>query len=131
MFTTRFDRVGMEPSPTVVTSALLAGLPLRLDPPTIFLIGYVLAWLWATVNAFRPKTRFLRAWRACAVVLTAGLSMLLASFFIGSSLDEQGYLHEPFFLIALGSLLSLAGLGLAVLLGLCTVVSRLISSRGN
>lgn len=110
---------------------LIAELPFRVSLPILFQIGYVVAWLFATANAFRPRVRFLRAWRVCAIVLTIGLSMLLGSRLIGGSLDERGVLHEPFALVALGSLISLAGLAVAILLALITLGCRIFSLRAG
>lgn len=110
---------------------LIAAMPFRVDLPTLFQIGYVLAWIFATATAFRPRVRFLRAWRVCAIVLTIGLSMLLGSRLIGGSLDEQGVLHEPFALVALGSLISLAGLASALLLALITLGCRIVAHRSG
>lgn len=106
---------------------LVAESPLRMDWPTLFGMGYVLTWLLAVVIAFRPQVRFLRAWRGCAILLSMGLSMLLASRLSGGSLDDQGVLHEPFFLVGLGSLLSLGGLGFALLLVLFNLGGRIVA----
>lgn len=110
---------------------MIAEMPFRVNLPMLFQIGYVIAWLFAIANAFRPKVRFLRAWRACAVMLTIGLSMLLGSRLIGGTLDERGVLHESFALVALGSLISLAGLALVLLLGLFTIVARIAALRSG
>jgi len=110
---------------------LIAEMPFRVYLPTLFQIGYVLAWLFATANAFRPRVRFLCAWRVCAIVMTIGLSMLLGSRLIGGSLDERGVLHEPFALVALGSLISLAGLAFALLLALITLGCRIAAHRAG
>ena len=110
---------------------LIAEMPFRLDLPALFMIGYVLAWLLATTHAFRPGVKFVRAWRVFAVVLSIGLSMLLGARFIGGSLDAQGVLHEPFFLVRAGSRVCLAGLGMAILLGLFNLVSKIVAHHSR
>ncbi|MBP6784578.1 MAG: DUF3955 domain-containing protein [Verrucomicrobiales bacterium] len=115
----------------VAIAGLIAEMPFRLDLPALFMIGYVLAWLLATTHAFRPGVKFVRAWRVFAVVLSIGLSMLLGARFIGGSLDAQGVLHEPFFLVAIGSLVCLAGLGMAILLGLFNLVSKIVAHHSR
>jgi hypothetical protein len=108
---------------------LIAEVPYCVDLPMLFQVGYVVAWLFAIANAFRPRVRFLGAWRVRAVVLTIGLSMLLGSRFLGGPLDEHVVPHEPFALVALGSLISLAGLGFARLLALVTLECRIVALR--
>ncbi|WP_238719646.1 DUF3955 domain-containing protein [Nitratireductor alexandrii] len=56
------------------------------------------------------------------VLLVAGLACLVAFRLIGSDVDENGILREPFFLLPIGSLLVLVGF--AGLAGMA--VSRLL-----
>ena len=87
-------------------------------------LGYLASWIVATRHALKPATRHLRSWRVAAILLTLGLASLLAAQRIGSSIDSDGFLHEPFFLIGSGSLLSLAGSALALLLLLRRLFSK-------
>ena len=78
--------------------------------PLLFFAGSLLCWLLALRNAVvLPGGTGRTGWVLGAVLLTAGLAALAAARYIGSSLDSDGFLHEPFFLIGGGSLLSLAG----------------------
>ncbi|MCX6848350.1 MAG: DUF3955 domain-containing protein [Verrucomicrobia bacterium] len=77
--------------------------------PYLFFIGYLACWILAMRNPLKSQVRNRGAWRFTAVLLTVGLASLLAARCIGSSIDKDGYLQEPFFLIGGGSLLSLAG----------------------
>ena len=52
----------------------------------------------------------------CGVFLMGlGVASFMAFSLIGSTLDEEGFLHEPFPLLPLGYLLLLAGAGVAIL----------------
>jgi len=95
---------------------------MNLTNPIVF--AYLASWLHATRNALTPTVRRLRAWRVAAVLLTIGLTALTAAEMIGFYLDKDGFLHEPFFLIGSGSLLSLAGLGITLLLLVLCFFSR-------
>ena len=78
--------------------------------PLLFFAGSLLCWLLALRNAVvLPGGTGRTGWVLGAVLLTAGLAALAAARYIGSSLDSDGYLQEPFFLIGGGSLLNLAG----------------------
>lgn len=50
-----------------------------------------------------------------ALLILAGLGCFLAFNLVGSTLDAQGMLHEPFALLPLGNLLIFMGLGLGLL----------------
>lgn len=50
-----------------------------------------------------------------ALLILAGLGCFLAFNLMGSTLDAQGMLHEPFALLPLGYLLIFMGLGLGLL----------------
>lgn len=50
-----------------------------------------------------------------ALLILAGLGCFLAFNLVGSTLDAQGMLHEPFALLPLGYLLIFMGLGLDLL----------------
>ena len=54
----------------------------------------------------------------------AGIGGLLLFQIIGSTIDEDGILHEPFFLIPVSYLLMVLGFGGAALLGLRHVLRR-------
>lgn len=84
--------------------------------PDLFFIAFVACWILAIRNVFFAKPQHPRTWRTTAALLTIGLSSVTAAYFIGSSVDEQGFLHEPFFLIGGGSLLNLAGMILTFIL---------------
>lgn len=88
-------------------------------------LAYLASWILSTRNALTPTVRNQRVWRVAAVLLTIGLTALTAAQMIGSSLDKDGFLHEPFYLIGSGSLLSLAGSGITFLLVLLGLFSRL------
>lgn len=90
-------------------------------------LAYLASWLLSTRNALTPTVRRRRAWRVAAVLLTIGLTALTAAQMIGFYLDQDGFLHEPFFLIGSGSLLSLAGSGITLLLLLLGLFSRLFA----
>jgi len=77
--------------------------------PYLFFIGYLACWILATRNAMKSQVRNRGGWRFTAVLLTAGLGALFAARCIGSSLDAEGFVQEPFFLIGGGSLLCVAG----------------------
>ncbi len=53
------------------------------------------------------------------ILISMGLGAVFAPLLIGSHLDEDGNLHEPFVLIRLGYFL--------ITLGICSIVVRLIS----
>ncbi|MFD0326089.1 MULTISPECIES: DUF3955 domain-containing protein [Lysobacter] len=55
-------------------------------------------------------------------LLALGGGCLLAFGLIGSTIDEQGFLHEPFALLPIGWLLIFAGALLAILAGLRTLL---------
>ena len=92
--------------------------------PNLFFIGYLASWILATRNALTAKVRHLWAWRVSAILLTVGLASLFAARRIGSSIDKDGFLHEPFFLIGSGSLLSLTGMCLTFALLLRGLFSK-------
>lgn len=119
------------PLPSTGITAVLAALPLQLDQPTLWQIGFVLSWLLAVTNSFRPRVSFRRAWRVAATLLTIGLSLLVTFCSLGSTIDEQGFLHEPFPLLAIGSLLSFTGLVLAFLLALATGARKIAAHCAN
>ena len=84
--------------------------------PDLFFIAFVACWILALRNVFFAKPRHPRTWRTTAVLLTIGLSFVIAAQLIGSSVDHEGILREPFFLVGSGSLLNLAGLSLTFVL---------------
>jgi len=49
------------PGTPLPRAPLIVELPFRVDLPTLFQIGYVPSWIFATATAFRPRVRFLRA----------------------------------------------------------------------
>jgi hypothetical protein len=57
----------------------------------------------------------------CYVLIILGLSSLLSFFLIGSSLDENNIVHEPFGIIATGLFLTLIGL-LGVFYKICLAI---------
>ena len=87
-------------------------------------IGYLVSWILATRNALKSQVRSRGVWRFTAVVLTVGLGALVAAQCIGSSLDAEGFLQEPFFLIGGGTLLCLAGSCLTLGLLVCGLFCR-------
>lgn len=50
-----------------------------------------------------------------ALLILAGLGCFLAFNLLGSTLDAQGFLHEPFALLPLGYLLLFTGMVLTVI----------------
>lgn len=54
----------------------------------------------------------------------AGIGCVIAFRMIGQTIDQNGVLHEPFFLAPIGSLLLLIGFGGAALLGLWRLLRR-------
>ncbi len=50
-----------------------------------------------------------------ALLILAGLGYFLAFNLLGSTLDAQGFLHEPFALLPLGYLLLFTGMVLTVI----------------
>ncbi|AUZ81046.1 DUF3955 domain-containing protein [Aeromonas caviae] len=50
-----------------------------------------------------------------ALLILAGLGCFLAFNLLGSTLDAQGFLHEPFALLPLGYLLLFTGMALSLL----------------
>ena len=86
-------------------------------------------WIVATGCSVQRNMRNLVAWRLSAVVLTVGFSFLTAAKLIGSSIDSEGFLHEPFFLIGSGSLLVLAGSCVALLLLLIAGIRKMYLQR--
>lgn len=84
--------------------------------PNLFFLTFVLCWLLALRNSFLARPRHPRTWRTTAALLTIGLSLVTLAKWIGSTVDQQGLLHEPFFLIGSGSLLNLAGMSLTIVL---------------
>lgn len=67
--------------------------------------------LWFAVN----DKSYRRWWTISAALLLLGIACFIGVGLIGSHIDKDGFLHEPFALIPIGYLLSLAGL-LSVLL---------------
>ncbi len=55
-----------------------------------------------------------KSYKLALFLLSAGLASFVLFKIIGSSLDEQGILHEPFFLVPIGYLL--VGLGCLILI---------------
>lgn len=53
--------------------------------------------------------------RIGVLLMVMGVGSFMAFSLIGSSLDKQGFLHEPFALLPLGYLLLLTGAGLTFL----------------
>lgn len=81
-----------------------------MDFSLLFFAGCILCWVLAVRNTVvRPAGTGRTGWLVGAVLLTVGLAALAAAQYVGSSLDHEGYLQEPFFLIGGGSLLNLAG----------------------
>jgi|GEM_PF-2506931 len=97
----------------------------------LLFIGYLASWILATRNAVKSQVRSRGVWRFTAVLLTVGLGALIAARCIGSSLDAEGFLQEPFFLIGGGSLLSLAGSCLTLGLLLHGLFGRREGQRGS
>lgn len=84
--------------------------------PNLFFLAFVLCWFLALRITLFARPRHPRTWRTTTVLLTIGLSLVTSAKWIGSTVDEQGFLHEPFFLIGSGSLLNLAGMILTIVL---------------
>jgi hypothetical protein len=95
--------------------------------PFLLIASYLISWIFAIRNAWNAKARHRRAWGVSAVLLSIGLLLLGAFRVIGSSVDEQGVLHEAFPLLALGSLICVAGVGMTLLLGLWNLLLRIAS----
>jgi hypothetical protein len=95
--------------------------------PYLLIASYLISWIFAIGNACNAKARHRRAWGVSVVLLSIGLSMLGAFHLIGSSVDEKGVLREAFPLIALGSLICVAGVGMTLLLGLWNLLRRIAS----
>lgn len=70
---------------------------------------------------FRAKEHLLY-WRICTALLWSGVFCFLAKFQIETTLDTNGFLHEPFALIPLGYLF----LFLGVLGGLLRILTDLL-----
>jgi hypothetical protein len=64
------------------------------------------------------------------IIGCAGLACGLAYNVIGSRIDAYGHVEEPFFLIPVGLLLSLAGFGGMALVGIWRA-ARLLLKRGQ
>ena len=99
--------------------------------PNLFVVSYLLAWILAIRNTFHSQVKRRSAWRVSAILLSIGLSMILAFCLIGSTVDEEGILHEEFPLIALGSLFSLAGLCVTLVLMLINLLGKIITYLGR
>ena len=78
-------------------------------PLDLLTTGYLVCWILSTRYALMRGGRNRRVWGFAAGMLTVGLCSLAAAWCIGSHLDSEGFLVEPFFLIGGGALLSLAG----------------------
>lgn len=63
------------------------------------------------------------------VLLTLGGGCLLAFAAIGSTIDEHGFLHEPFGLLPIGGLLIVCG-GVAAIVAAIRAVRRKRGTRG-
>lgn len=98
--------------------------PGRMIHPNLFIISYLVSWIMVTRNAFRSNGRDHGVWRGSAILLSVGLSLLLAFRMIGSKIDESGVLQEPFPLLALGSLFCLAGVCVTMLLALVFLLRK-------
>ncbi|NRE31737.1 DUF3955 domain-containing protein [Burkholderia pseudomallei] len=59
----------------------------------------------ATIVAVVSDTHGSRYWKVCACFILAGFICWLAFVVIGSKVDSQGVLHEPFVLIPAGWLM--------------------------
>lgn len=82
-------------------------------------------------NVLKSTVRNRGVWRLAVVMVTVGLGELLAARCIGSSLDAEGFLKEPFFLIGTGSLLALGGSCLALGLWLRGLFGRGVVQGGK
>lgn len=69
-----------------------------------------------------PCTR--RLLKIAAALALPGAASLAAFALIGSEVDAQGVLHEPFFLLPMGWALLLAGLLCAASAGVCVLFRR-------
>ena len=63
----------------------------------------------------------------CLVILILGVACLSSFELIGSTIDDKGFLHEPFFLVIIGWFL--VGLGTIGLILCCIIYSYLGSPR--
>jgi hypothetical protein len=77
--------------------------------PILLCTGYLACWILSTRNALVSGARNRGVWIFTALLLTVGASSLFAAWCIGSHLDHEGVLQEPFYLIGGGTLLCLAG----------------------
>ena len=78
------------------------------------------------------KKRLLNTLGACgALFLAFGVACLFMFKSIGSTLDEQGVLHEPFPLLPIGWLFILGGIGSLLVYGIARIVHALMSRRIN
>ncbi len=57
----------------------------------------------------------------CYIIIMLGLSCLLAFFLVGSEVDENGILREPFILLPIGGFLSIIGT-LGAFLKICSII---------
>jgi hypothetical protein len=58
------------------------------------------------------------------VLLATGLASLLGYFWLGASIDSQGFVHEPFFLLPIGYGLIAVGTLLCIIGGIRIVAVR-------
>ena len=76
------------------------------------------------------KKRLLNTLGACgALFLAFGGACLFMFKSIGSTLDEQGVLHEPFPLLPIGWLFILGGIGSLLVYGIARIIHALMSRR--
>ncbi|WP_246189190.1 DUF3955 domain-containing protein [Pandoraea anapnoica] len=65
-----------------------------------------------------------RYWTVCACFILAGFSCWIAFAAIGSEVDAQGVLHEPFALVPVGLLMVVAGVIGSLVRGTVTLYRR-------
>lgn len=70
----------------------------------------VLMTIVATIQSFRRRERPVLWWRVAAVMFWLAVTCIVGFAVIGTHIDAQGMVHEPFALLPLGYLAMLAGL---------------------
>jgi len=76
------------------------------------------------------KKRFLTTLGACGTLaLVTGMGCLFLFQSIGSTIDEKGFLHEPFPLLPIGWLLIFGGVLSLLIYGIARIVQALKNRR--
>ncbi|WP_150666714.1 DUF3955 domain-containing protein [Pandoraea commovens] len=83
----------------------------------------------ATIVAAVRDVDHRRYWTVCACFIFAGFACWIAFAAIGSEVDAQGVLHEPFALVPVGMLMVVIGVVGSLVRGIMTLYRR--QSRGT